>query len=303
MPNDALQRKIWLLLEYPDSSLAARVVALLSLAVIVLSIVAFCLETLPAFAVIYAFDVDTTVANTAEDFAADTFFVIETACVFFFTVELLTRFAASPDRLTFFRDPMNVIDLLAIVPYFGVLGATLLVHRGGSGRGSAALRLFRAMRLVRLFRLFRLSRQSKGLRILGETMSASLRWLGLVGFFLLVGIVFFSSAVYFAEMDEARSQFTSIPDSFWWAAITMTTVGYGDVTPVTVWGKLVGSLCAIAGVVTIALAVTVIVSNFKFFHKRAAADDIQEELGHVRIGATCRGISSTPDDRKYNAAL
>jgi len=99
------------------------------------------------------------------------------------------------------------------------------------------------------------------------TIKTSLHELGMFFFFLLIAMVIFSSAAYYAEAGETSSQFKSIPGAFWWAIVTMTTVGYGDITPVGVWGKLVGTLCVIAGVLTIALPVPVVVANFNNFYR------------------------------------
>jgi len=170
---------------------------------------------------------------------------------------------------------MNIIDLLAILPYFITLGTELADDGSDAGRSSnqaMSLAVLRVIRLVRVFRIFKLSRHSKGLQILGQTIRASMRELGLLIFFLFICVVLFSSAIYFAET-PAGSRFTSIPDAFWWAVVTMTTVGYGDMFPVSAWGKLVGSLCAIAGVLTIALPVPVIVSNFNYFYNREMDND------------------------------
>ncbi|XP_064480783.1 potassium voltage-gated channel protein Shaker-like isoform X2 [Ornithodoros turicata] len=294
LPARQFQRRVWLLFEYPESSQAARVVAIISVVVILLSIVIFCLETLPEFKHYRMFPAANNMTRVVEDEVpkiTEPFFLIETCCIVWFTFELFVRFCACPCKIAFFKDVMNSIDLVAIVPYFITLGTVIAREREGPSflppdKGSnqaMSLAILRVIRLVRVFRIFKLSRHSKGLQILGRTLRASMRELGLLIFFLFIGVILFSSAVYYAEADSDRSYFKSIPDAFWWAVVTMTTVGYGDMRPVGVWGKIVGSLCAIAGVLTIALPVPVIVSNFNYFyHRETDQEEMQSQnFNHV----------------------
>lgn len=210
----------------------------------------------------------------------DPFFLVETMCICWFSIELLIRLACCPSKTLFFKDVMNIIDFSAILPYFVTLGTELAKDNDASPGTSLAI--IRVIRLVRVFRIFKLSRHSKGLQILGQTLRASLRELGLLIFFLFIGVILFSSAIYFAESDYLDSSFVSIPHAFWWAVVTMTTVGYGDMYPETVWGKLVGSMCAIAGVLTISLPVPVIVSNFSYFYHRETECVGNTEYTHVK---------------------
>uniref|UniRef100_A0A8D0FEN6 Potassium voltage-gated channel subfamily A member 5 n=1 Tax=Strix occidentalis caurina TaxID=311401 RepID=A0A8D0FEN6_STROC len=301
LPRNEFQRQVWLIFEYPESSSSARAIAIVSVLVILISIITFCLETLPEFRDEREMPMPLPpqsggLNGTAGDSPpmpppsslSDPFFIIETTCVIWFTFELLVRFFACPSKPEFSRNIMNIIDIVAIIPYFITLG-TELAHEqqqpgagssnGGGGQQQAmSLAILRVIRLVRVFRIFKLSRHSKGLQILGQTLKASMRELGLLIFFLFIGVILFSSAVYFAEADDPESHFSSIPDAFWWAVVTMTTVGYGDMRPVTVGGKIVGSLCAIAGVLTIALPVPVIVSNFNYFYHRETDHEEQAIL-------------------------
>uniref|UniRef100_H3CM69 Potassium voltage-gated channel, shaker-related subfamily, member 7 n=1 Tax=Tetraodon nigroviridis TaxID=99883 RepID=H3CM69_TETNG len=292
LPTNEIQRKLWMLFEHPESSSGARIIAIISVMVIVVSILIFCLETLPDFRI----EKDTREGqmhrhpsqprNVSENVSPptsvfqDPFFIVETICICWFSFELIMRFTCSPSKMSFFKDVMNIIDFGAILPYFVTLGTELAKDNDTSPTTSLAI--IRVIRLVRVFRIFKLSRHSKGLQILGQTLRASMRELGLLIFFLFIGVILFSSAIYFAEADHNNTAFISIPHAFWWAVVTMTTVGYGDMYPQTVWGKLVGSMCAIAGVLTISLPVPVIVSNFSYFYHRETECEDRTEYTHVK---------------------
>uniref|UniRef100_A0A3Q3JPX6 BTB domain-containing protein n=1 Tax=Monopterus albus TaxID=43700 RepID=A0A3Q3JPX6_MONAL len=282
-------RQIWLLFEHPESSGPARGIAIVSVMVILISIVIFCLETIPQLKedpMGRKMIVGNTTIYYKPNIFTDPFFVIETLCIIWFSFELVVRFLACPSKPAFFKNMMNMIDIVAIIPYFITLGTELAEDndndndndKDGVGEQATSLAILRVIRLVRVFRIFKLSRHSKGLQILGQTLKASMRELGLLIFFLFIGVILFSSAVYFAEAEEKGSYFDSIPDAFWWAVVSMTTVGYGDMYPVTIGGKIVGSLCAIAGVLTIALPVPVIVSNFNYFYHRETEGEEQAQL-------------------------
>lgn len=287
MPTNEFQRQFWLLFEYPESSGPARIIAIVSVMVILISIIIFCLETLPEFREVTALPEVNGVNGSAQGKEpspfTDPFFMVETLCIVWFSFEFTMRFLSCPSKPVFFKNIMNLIDVVAIAPYFITLGLDLAEHQGSSQQ-AASLAILRVIRLVRVFRIFKLSRHSKGLQILGQTLHASLRELGLLIFFLIIGVVLFSSSVYFAEAEDPESGFSSIPDAFWWAVVTMTTVGYGDMCPSTIGGKFVGSLCAIAGVLTIALPVPVIVSNFNYFYHRENEEEDNVQYVHVTCG-------------------
>ncbi|VDP44023.1 unnamed protein product [Soboliphyme baturini] len=274
LPKNPLLRKIWLFMEYPDSSFAARFLAFFSVFVIVVSTLSFCLETIP--------ELRNTYVNVSSDPLEDPderedfknpFFVVEMLCICWFTVELFLRFISSPSKLDFCKSFMNIIDMVAILPFFINIAMT---KNAGSSMSFAVLRV---LRLVRVFRIFKLSRHSRGLQILGKTVKASVQELTLLIFFLGIGIVLFSSAVYFVESGIPGTKFESIPAAFWYSIVTMTTVGYGDLVPIGPLGKLVGSLCTIVGVLVLALPVPVIVANFKHFYRQETRLSYMNTLG------------------------
>ncbi|XP_053492996.1 potassium voltage-gated channel subfamily A member 10 [Ictalurus furcatus] len=311
LPKSELHRQFWLLFEYPESSSAARSVAVVSVLVITISICIFCLETLPEFRDDHEFphkvvnlthDANRTLLSPSpppkslESTFTDPFFMVETICIIWFCFELGVRFVVCPSKSEFFGNIMNVIDIVSIMPYFITVITELMATHDSAANQNMSLATLRVIRLVRVFRIFKLSRHSKGLQILGQTLKASMRELGLLIFFLFIGVILFSSAIYFAEVDEPETQFVSIPEGFWWAVVTMTTVGYGDMCPITLGGKMVGILCAIAGVLTIALPVPVIVSNFNYFYHR------ETEQAEKRVmDAAAEAAANQNTDEKYDS--
>ncbi|CAN0422004.1 unnamed protein product [Lampetra planeri] len=256
------QQHLWRLFESRDGSIAAKMLSLVSFVATILSITVMCLETLPQFRKdnqVHANRTEFSI-RTSIDYL-DPFFMLETACVVWFIFELAVRFYACPSKTSFMKDFMNAIDILAIMPYFITVVLEIMQQQDQTRKP-----LLKIIRLVRVLRIFKLSRHCQDLQILGLTLKASLRELVMLSFFLFVAVVIFSGAIYYVEADDPQKHFTSIPDAFWWAVVTMTLVGYGDMWPMTVGGKIVGALCAITGVLTISLPVPVIVSNFKYFY-------------------------------------
>lgn len=130
------------------------------------------------------------------------------------------------------------------------------------------LKMARIVKTLRIIRIFKLARHSTGLQALGNTMKANYRELGLLFLLLGMGAIMFASLIFVFEKEDADTTFHTMLDAYWWAIITMTTVGYGDVSPITGFGKVLGCFCAIFGVLVIGLPIPIIGNSFTKFYTR-----------------------------------
>ncbi|XP_034028159.1 potassium voltage-gated channel subfamily C member 4 [Thalassophryne amazonica] len=276
------QPKIWALFDDPYSSKAARGVAFASLFFILVSITSFCLETHEAFSDLQNRTEHVVVGNVTEEdeqwemVTSPVLMLVEGICVIWFTFEFLVRIICCPDKVAFIKSTLNIIDFVAILPFYLEVALSGLTSKAAH----SVLGFLRVVRFVRIFRIFKLTRHFVGLRVLGHTLKASVNEFLLLVIFLALGVLIFATMVYYAERicahpsdptGSRHTQFKNIPISFWWAVVTMTTLGYGDMYPETWLGMIVGALCAVAGVLTIAMPVPVIVNNFGMYYSLAMA--------------------------------
>jgi voltage-gated potassium channel len=171
------------------------------------------------------------------------------------TITLNPRFAHPVwGRLRFARQPLTLIDLLAILPFFLQIAFV--------GLPFVDLRFIRAVRLFRFFRLGKMGHYSRSITRLVEVIRKKKEELVITLFAGLILLVVAASLMYYLEHDAQPEAFSSIPSALWWGVVTLTTVGYGDIYPTTVLGKILSALISFLGIGLFALPAGIIASGF-----------------------------------------
>ncbi|XP_021347952.1 potassium voltage-gated channel subfamily C member 3-like [Mizuhopecten yessoensis] len=282
-----LQMKIWLILEYPRTSRIAMVYGVVSLLFVIVSILGFCLESLPMLKKPLK-NVTVSVNSTGGCEGAgaqvmtqnEALNILDIICTVYFTIELAIRFCFAPGKIKFVRSMMNVIDLLALVPLYMQLIFNTNELQSCYVNERLVIEIMFLLRIVRMFRIMHLVKHYQALKILVYALKASVQELLMLAIFLLIGMLVFASMIYYAERKDAvrpSDTFNTIPMGFWWALITMTTVGYGDVFPTQPIGYVVGAACAVSGVLMLALTIPVISHNFTLFYTHVRSRGTKEE--------------------------
>ncbi|GLC42647.1 hypothetical protein PLESTB_001123200 [Pleodorina starrii] len=267
-----------------NSSAYASAISQFMVLSIIISVLSFCLETVPAFH-----------ADRAPA-AARVFNWVEAVTIQIFAIDYLLRFISAPVKFKFVVEPFNIVDLIAIVPWY------IITFVGADFNGTT---VFRVVRLLRVFRVLKLGGRYSKLLVVLHSLSKSVDMLGLMAFFISLCIVFFATLMYYAERGSWDAQlgyyvrpnevqtfdydvpkpspFESIVSGFWWAVVTLMTVGYGDTFPITAGGKVIACVTMICGVLTLALPISVIGATFSNDWAAHTEAEKQQNYTHRKI--------------------
>jgi hypothetical protein len=255
--EDGGRQTVFIVLEEANSSKLAKLISELMMLMIFFSTLMFMLESV----------------RSIQEQNPQVFVISETVCILTFTLEYLLRMWSCVARpyserrfLPYFTSPMNIVDIVAILPFY----LEILLQAGGS------FGVIRVLRLARVFRVFKVGSMSDNLSLVGEGLSRSASGLTVLVYLMILFIIISASLMHMTEwdaiecVDETLNEtvspctvgFDTIPDSTWFVLVTMTSVGYGDYSPASNWGKFVASMIMLFGILTIAIPITLIGNKF-----------------------------------------
>ncbi|HSC52740.1 MAG TPA: ion transporter [Phnomibacter sp.] len=208
------------------------------------------------------------------------FLAMEWIFTVIFTIEYILRLVSIKRPLSYVISFFGIIDLLAIIPiYLSIFFV-----------GAQSLLVLRALRLLRVFRIFKLAHFLTEMQFLGVAIKGSLKKISIFMFVVLMLVVILGSVMYLIEKGEHG--FSSIPDSIYWAIVTITTVGYGDISPVTALGKFVASIIMLMGYGIIAVPTGIVTTEMALATRKK---DIKHEVcpkcgkeGHDKDALYCK---------------
>lgn len=217
------------IVEFNDNS-RSRYFSFFIQALILLSIITFSIETIP--------DLKPQTRTVLQS--------IEAFCVVVFTVEYILRIYVADNKPKFIFSVFGIIDILAILPFYLSFGIDL--------------RSLRALRFIRLFRILKMARYNRALSHFTRAIMVAKEEILLFLFVTFILIYFAAVGIYYFESQAQPEHFSSIFDSLWWAIITLTTVGYGDVYPITVGGRVFTFIILMIGLGIVAIPTGIISS-------------------------------------------
>ncbi|NWX81136.1 KCNV2 protein, partial [Alca torda] len=260
------RKMIWNLIENPYSSVPAKIIAVMSSFFVLISIVGMTLST-----------VEEMNENTGKTWMEQ----LEMICAIFFTSEYLMRLISSSSLKNFLRAAFNAVDLVAILPFYiqilfeNLDEADTLYHEElhKVENVSKLGKVLKLIKLMRIFRILKLARHSTGLRAFGFTMRQCYQQVCCLFLFIAMGVFTFSALMHSVEHDVPGTNFTSIPCAWWWAAVSLSTVGYGDTVPDTALGRVVAFGCISFGIILNGMPISILYNKFSDYYAKLKAHE------------------------------
>lgn len=260
-----IRKILWDLMENPYSSLAAKAFAVFSSLFVLISIVAMTMNTV----------------KDLRDYqlGGKTYMEwVEIASILFFTVEYFLRLLTTSNIKQFVQSALNFVDLVAVMPYFlQIIFEAFFVDSEDLGaqedlktmaRVSKVSKVLKVVKLMRIFRILKLARHSTGMRAFGFTIRQCSEQVCCLFLFIAMGIFTFSALMHSVETDQPGTPFSSIPETWWWAAVSISTVGYGDVVPVSYLGRCVAFGCISFGIILNGMPISILFNKFSDYYAK-----------------------------------
>lgn len=271
---DVSQRKrVWSIFQYPHKDKIGYIYSFISAFFILLSLsnVIF-ISYRPWYVDAVFVDNETTKKlKMISGYPSPYFKISDIVCITFFTLEFLIEIICCPSFRKYLKCVTNWISFVSLIVYY-IQAIPLLIDPSISCYAPAVCtqtfeRVLSILQFIRMARLIKLFKYYTGMRVMAYTLKSSFKELILIVTLLLSGVTVFGSLIFAAEGDPENIEgFPNIPISFWFAMTTMTTVGFGDRVPSSTPGYIIGSMCAICGVLVVAFTVPIAVNNFTFFY-------------------------------------
>ncbi|KAG7227214.1 hypothetical protein INR49_014014 [Caranx melampygus] len=259
------RKALWDLMENPYSSLSAKAFAVFSSLFVLISIVAMTMNTVKEL--------------RQYKLAGKTYMEwIEIASILFFTSEYFLRLLTTSNIKHFVKSALNFVDLVAVMPYFiQILFEVFVINTEDASaqedlktmaRVSKVSKVLKVVKLMRIFRILKLARHSTGMRAFGFTIRQCSEQVCCLFLFIAMGIFTFSALMHSVEVDQPGTPFSSIPDAWWWAAVSISTVGYGDVVPISYLGRCVAFGCISFGIILNGMPISILFNKFSDYYAK-----------------------------------
>lgn len=270
MHNEALKRRIYVIVFESDTPMG-KLFDVALMAFILLSIFVIVAESVQSLAAV----------------AGPYLRVLEYVFTFFFTAEYLLRLYCSPHPRKYALSFFGIIDLLATLPFY----ITWMV---GPARYLLVVRTFRLIRVFRVFKLFNFLDEG---HLLLYSLYISSRKILVFFLFVLILVVSIGTLMYMIEGQQPGTAFNNIPNSIYWAIVTLTTVGYGDITPETPLGRFLSAVVMLMGYTIIAVPTGIVSASMVHTHRRKGIGISEggEEEGSVRVCPRCGALHHRPE--------